>query len=140
MFGQLTFWTSRGFSSLTATACSTLQEEWRKSGIENADADGIAVSGGTHRFVVAKNDCGSRAWGSSSLAVTGIVTTTSVSDALTDYNGKANTDAIINQDSNAVAARYARKTENFPSGKAGYLGVAGEWNIYYRSVHESILL
>ena len=107
-------------------------DEWRKSGIENADADGIAVSDGTHRFVVAKNDCGSRAWGSSSLAVTGIVTTTSVSDALTDYNGKANTDAIINQDSNAVAARYARKTENFPSGKAGYLGAAGEWDIYYR--------
>lgn len=107
-------------------------DEWQKSGISNNDADGIAVSDGTHRFVVGKNDNGTVPWSTAAVLVTGIKTTTSMDDAHTDFNGKANTDAIIAQDNNAQAARRARDAGNFPSGKAGYLGAVGEWKLYHR--------
>ena len=106
--------------------------EWRESGIENADADGIAVSDGTHRFIVAKKDIGSLNWSSSSVLITGIKTTTSADDAHTDFNGKANTDAIIAQDQNATAATCSYAVGNFPSGKHGYLPAAGEWKVYMK--------
>ena len=106
--------------------------EWRASGIENDDADGIAVSDGTHRFIVGKKDIGSLPWSTSSVLVTGIKTTTSADDAHTDFNGKANTDAIVAQDSNATAAARSYAVGNFPSGKHGYLPAAGEWKVYMK--------
>lgn len=107
-------------------------DDWRIAGIEATDADGIAVSDGTHRFIVAKKDVGSLPWGSTSILVSGIKTTTSADDAHTDFNGKANTDAIIAQDSNASAAIQSYAVGNFPSGKHGYLPAAGEWKVYMK--------
>lgn len=80
------------------------------------------------------------AWGGHGKTVTGIKTTTSESDAITDFAGSANTDAIISQltgttDSysyyytGAPAAEYCRAYSNGCKGAGQwYLPAAGEMN------------
>lgn len=101
------------------------ESEWKASGIENDDADGVAVSDGTHRFVISKKEDSPSYGGGddnfwskkftstiikvsdtsfveekSGLLITGIKTTTDANDAMTDFLGKDNTDKIIEQDPN----------------------------------------
>jgi hypothetical protein len=80
------------------------------------------------------------AWGGYKKTITGIKTTTSESDAITDFAGSANTDAIISQlkgttDSyssyytGAPAAEYCRAYSNGGKGAGQwYLPAAGEMN------------
>ena len=125
------------------------ESEWKASGIESDDADGVAVSDGTNRFVISKKDDqpsygggDDNFWSNKSgLLITGIKTTTDANDAMTDFLGKENTDKIIEQDPNnppytSSAAEIAKQVskgtlENyfFFGGKQSYLGAAGEWAV-----------
>lgn len=104
------------------------ESEWLAAGILNDDADGIAVSDGTHRFIISKKEVGSIAVGGSGTLVSGQFTATDEATAYTDFNGKANTDAMIAALSSS-AAHSIRNSNPFPSGIEGYLGTAGEWAV-----------
>ena len=68
-------------------------------------------------------------WSANNTNVNGIVTTTSISDAINDYNGQKNTNTILDSHdvkTNAPAAYYC-SSYIFPNGEKGYLGSVGEW-------------
>ena len=115
-------------------------DEWTSGNFSNDDANGVAVvrpiSGS---FVIAKEESSSKlAWGGYNKIITGIVTTTSQSEALLDNDGAGNTPKIIEQCTgytyNGVtgvpAAEYCAGY-TFPNGKTGYLGALGEWKVAY---------
>lgn len=103
--------------------------------VTNDDAVGVAVISGEHRFVIAPQDgatwlpiCPSRNYG--------ITTLTPITDtdlAKQDFDGEANTDALIQQfgDSTSLIEGYA-KSYTFKNGKSGYVPALGElvtaWN------------
>ena len=109
-------------------------EDWAASG---KTANGVAVIGFDGGFVIALQNAYSSnvRWGGYNKTVEGILTTTRSSDAATDFNGKVNTDIIIESlkgtndgyVDGAPAAEYC-KAFVFPNGKTGYMGAAGEWN------------
>lgn len=118
------------------------EAEWLASGILNEDADGIAVSNGSHRFIIAKGEISGKIGGYSSelvngqlvehgTLVSGQTTATDAAIASTDFNGVANTTAIIQQVANTDVSRL-RTTQQFPSGIQGYLGAVGEWLIVHQ--------
>lgn len=105
------------------------KDEWLNSGLENDDADGVAVSDKTHRFILSKKNLSNfGVWGASDTLIEGIVTSTDVQVAKQDFAGKANTDAIAKALPNSFAAKLAGRTD-FPSGKAEYCAALGEWNV-----------
>lgn len=105
------------------------KEEWLNSGLENDDADGVAVSDRTHHFILSKKNLSNfGVWGASDTLIEDIVTTTNVQVALQDFAGKANTDAIAKVLPNSFAAKLAGRRD-FPSGKAEYCAALGEWNV-----------
>ena len=119
------------------------KKEWKNSGVFNEDADGIALSDGTHRFMMSKKTVevvigGYRETGmtptetgfiinSEGTLVSGQFTTTDKTQALTDFNGKANTDAIIAQISDSTVGQV--KSGYFPSGVGSYLATVGQLNM-----------
>ena len=118
------------------------EAQWKASGILNEDADGVAVSDGTHRLIIAKNEFvgiiggywyemvnGQRV--EHGTLVSGQFTATNQDDASTDFNGIANTTAIIQQVQDTDVG-LLRHTQQFPSGIQGYLGAVGEWLIVYQ--------
>ena len=122
------------------------KEEWEAAEVLPEDADGIAVSDGTHRFIMAKKAVQVKVGGyretgltpidggyvinAEGTLVSGQYTTENVSEAKRDFAGKANTDAIIAQVSDTTVGRL-RETRQFPSGATAYLGSAGQWNIAF---------
>ena len=121
--------------------------EWKSAEVLNEDADGIAVSDGTHRFVIAKGTVSAKIGGyketgmtpieggyvinSEGTLVSGQFTTTDEETAKTDFNGKANTAAIKAQISETTVGN-ATGTKNFPSGTESYLGSVGQWFIAFQ--------
>ena len=111
-------------------------DEWTAGGFSNDNANGVAVvrpiSGS---FVIAKEKSSAMlAWGGNDKTITGIVTTTSESEAPLDNDGLGNTTKIIEQcngytNNNITGAPAAEYCANFtfPNGKKGYLGALGEW-------------
>lgn len=120
------------------------RDAWKVTDILNEDADGIAISDGTHRFVIAKKNTNVKIGGVTSLGMTwydwggienfqgtlvsGQFTTTNNEQAITDFNGNANTNAIIAQLSDTTVG-VLRQPGQFPSNASAYLGTAGQWNI-----------
>lgn len=117
-------------------------DEWTSGNFSNDDANGVAVvrpfSGS---FVIAKEESSSKlAWGGYGKIITGIVTTTSQSEALLDNDGSGNTPKIIEQYNGytnggitgAPAAEYCA-SYTFPNGKTGYLGASGELKAVYNN-------
>lgn len=116
--------------------------EWNAAG--SPTANGIAISNGTHRFCIGKtivtkvNEAGSYSdtdyWGAFNKTVIG---TSSMSEALTDFNGVANTNAIVanvkSSDEYFTKSPYSAaglcRQYTFPNGAKGYLGAAGEWKL-----------
>lgn len=103
------------------------ENEWKASGVDNDDADGVAVSDGQHRFILAKKQF-SGANGGKGTVVPEQFTAADAATALTDFSGKANTDAMIAALSSS-AAHTIRGRADFPSGQQGYYGAAGEWQM-----------
>lgn len=102
------------------------EDEWLKSGVENDDADGVAVSDGIHRFVISKKNvlCNSHTTGNGTL-INGLLTTTDKTAALTDFGGKSGTDTIIAALTDSFA-HDVRSQKRFPSGKDAYCAALGE--------------
>lgn len=119
------------------------QDEWDGTQIAN----GIAVLADECQFVMAfdvakDSDC---PWGDNSKLISGITTTLGQAEAILDYNGKAQTDVIIKALGDATyptaygylsyAAKYCKEYV-FPNGKNGYLGAAGEWQVFLNNKDE----
>lgn len=116
------------------------KDEWTSGNFSNDDANGVAVVRAiSGNFVIAKDESSSTlAWGGSGKTITGIVTSTSSSEALLDNDGLGNTPKIIEQYNGytsdnitgAPAAEYCANV-TFPNNKKGYLGALGEWKAVY---------
>lgn len=63
----------------------------------NSKAVGVAVKTSACSFVIAPDEVQSIQWGGYGTTISGCTTTTNTSTAQIDYNGKANTDAIVAQ-------------------------------------------
>ena len=121
------------------------ENEWKNSGNVNSDAEGVAVSDGEHRFIIAKKECGSGAVGgyretgvtptetgyvitSEGTLVPGQFTTESEETAFTDFNGLANTNAILATITD-TDIKVLRESQQFPTGRQAYLGTVGEFKV-----------
>lgn len=105
------------------------KDEWIDLGLENNDADGVAISDNTHRFILSKKNLPKfGVWGTSGTLIGGVVTSDDALVAQQDFAGKANTDVIAKALPDSFAAKLAGRND-FPSGKAGYCAALGEWNI-----------
>lgn len=71
------------------------RSSWQTS--NNAKAVGVAVKTSACSFVIAPDEVQSIQWGGYGTTISRCTTTTNESTAKTDYNGKANTDAIVAQ-------------------------------------------
>ena len=121
------------------------KDEWTAGGFSNDDANGVAVVRAVSgNFVIAKDESSSKlAFGGYRKTITGIVTTTSTSEALLDNDGVGNTPKIIEQcngytSNNITGAPAAEYCANFtfPNNKKGYLGALGEWKAVYNNKTE----
>ena len=110
------------------------KDEWQASGLSTDKVEGIALSDGTHRFILAKEDStspgGELFFGGYGVTIDGVQGV--------NYDGYENTQKIIAAVTGSdgkyktapySAAAYAAQQFPFPSGKKGYLGSAGEWGI-----------
>ena len=119
------------------------EAEWTAGGYANSDANGVAILSETvPAFVIAKTDASDKKlpWGGYNKTISGIVTSTSSSTAILDYDGIGNTPKIIEQcagyTSNNVTgapAAEACAAFTFPSGAKGYLPAFGEWQCAYNN-------
>ena len=119
------------------------EAEWTAGGYANSDANGVAILSETvPAFVIAKEDASSSRlrWGGYNKTVPDIVTSTSSTTALLDYDGIGNTPKIIEylagtNDSyvDGAPAAEACAAFTFPNGKKGYLPALGEWQGAYNN-------
>ena len=126
--------------------------DWDNAG--NPTVNGIAISDGTHRFCVATsairpvcNTAGvadAEFWGAYNTQVSGVTTTSTSSVAMKDFNGIANTDAIVanvkTSDGHFTKSPWSAaglcRQFTFPNGAKGYLGSCGEWGLVQNVVSE----
>lgn len=128
------------------------KDAWQAAG--KPTANGIAISDGTHRFCIAKtmvehvcstsSNRDSEYLGAYNMQVRGIITTTDATIATQDFNGVANTDAIIANVTSSdgyftkspwSAAGLCRQY-TFPDSSNGYLGAVGEWQMVQNKINE----
>lgn len=120
------------------------ESEWTSGGYSNSDANGVAVLSSDASFVIAKENANISQllqWGGYGKTLSGIVTTTSSSEAILDIDGIGNTPKIIEQldgytPSSGLAgapAAEACAAFTFPNGKKGYLPALGEWKCAYNN-------
>lgn len=67
-------------------------------------------------------------WSEQTQLVEGVTTTTNYAEAIADFNGKANTEAIVKALGQNAPAAYYCSNYTFKNGKKGYLMSAGEAN------------
>lgn len=108
-------------------------DSWNTS--NNSKAVGVAVISDKCSFIIDKNNQTSndQKW-SNQLKDLSLTNYTSESQAKTDYNGEHNTDIIMSEDTQNVAAKYCRsKSITFGTTRNGYLGAGGEWWTIYNN-------
>lgn len=120
------------------------EAEWTTAGYSNDVANGVAILSVTApAFVIAKADASSSVvkWGGYNKTITGIVTSTTGSIGVLDFDGEGNTQKIIEQcagyTSSGVTgapAAEACAAYTFPNGKKGYLPALGEWQVLYNNM------
>lgn len=110
--------------------------EWDANGYEENLANGVAVIANEASFVIAKEMVSeSLQWASDTdNAIQGAVLTSDKTAARTDYNGRANTDAIAVIDT--MGAAFGCANYIFPNGNKGYLPALGEWDVAYANKTE----
>lgn len=108
-------------------------DEWASKGFDNEQANGVAVGdvvdGTAVSFVIAKTYFDKMPWSSDTAAVSGIMSTSNLATAKTDYAGAANTELMLASDTSGAA--YTCANFIFPNGKKGYLPAFGEWCVVY---------
>ena len=111
-------------------------DEWNNGRYADEKAEGVAIVSDSCSFVMAKENLASQyAFGGYGMTLAGVQTHDS--DAMLDFNGRANTTAVISAlkgktDSKGIQgspAATAATEYQFPSGRYGYLGSAGEWQL-----------
>jgi hypothetical protein len=109
---------------------------WTKDAWDgSAVANGIAVLTTSVKFIMALKDGGAKKIsGSSSSSGMTLTVYSSESNAIKNYTGVANTENMLSAygDTSSYAAGYCNNFE-FPNGKTGYLGSAGEWKVAYNN-------
>ena len=108
-------------------------DSWNTS--NNSKAVGVAVISDKCSFIIDKNNqtSNNQKW-SNQLKDLSLTNYTSESQAKTDYNGEHNTDIIMSEDTQNVAAKYCRsKSITFGTTRNGYLGAGGEWWTIYNN-------
>lgn len=118
-------------------------DEWTAGGYANDQANGVAFISVSTSFVIAKGDASSSnfTWGGYNKTIADIVTSSSTSTAVLDFDGENNTTKIIEQlsgytDSQSVTGAPAAEAcvaYVFPNGKTGYLGALGQWQAAYNN-------
>lgn len=107
------------------------KDEWVANGFANDLANGVAVRTKKIAVVVAKAFLsGSYAWEPQTEAVEGCGT------GYSDYNGLANTEAIIKVATSGAA--YAASQYVFPNGAKGYLPAMGELSVVYKDNYAEV--
>lgn len=115
----------------------TTIEDWNRN--NSSSAIGVAVISDNCAFVIEKTVSYSdlKKWGGYGTEISGIITTSTKSEAQSDYLGESNTTKIINQlgSGNAPAADYCRSRSCVVNGTTlyGYLGACGEWQTAYNN-------
>lgn len=100
-----------------------------------SNAVGIAVVSDNCSFIIDKNNQTSdnQMWSNQRKDLS-LANYTSEAQAKTDYDGMHNTDIIMAEDSQNVAAKYCReKSITFGTTRNGYLGAGGEWWTIYNN-------
>ena len=100
-----------------------------------SNAVGIAVVSDNCSFIIDKNNqtSNNQMWSNQRKDLS-LANYTSEAQAKTDYDGMHNTDIIMAEDSQNVAAKYCReKSITFGTTRNGYLGAAGEWWAIYNN-------
>lgn len=110
-------------------------EQWSAGGFKRSEANGVAIIDEQACFTIAK-DQKSGALLSESLTLEGILTTTVRSDAMTDFNGKNNTEILLATGKSPGATEATNYT--FPNGKHGYIGSLGEWSLVAK-YHDEVI-
>ena len=100
--------------------------QWVTRGFKNSEANGVAIIDEKASFVIGKTHI-SGAILSESLTLEGILTTTVQSNAMTDFNGKNNTEILLATGKSSAATNATNFI--FPNGKHGYIGSLGEWSL-----------
>lgn len=105
-------------------------EQWTDGGFPNEDANGVAVVDDKAIFVIAKTPTVNSSWTTwwPNSAVDGVMLTSDVEIAKTDYEGFKNTSVIMELNVTTGAA-YMCSNYLFPNGQKGYLPSLGEWMI-----------
>lgn len=96
---------------------------------------GVAVVTADTRFIIRykiTSDMGKRwDYDGTGVEISGVTTTTSSSSALSDYNGKSNSAAIIAALESKSTAAYTCSINTFLNGDAGYLPALGQMKVIY---------
>lgn len=105
-------------------------EQWTEKGFTNDEANGVAVLDTAAKFVIYKeNQRNTVQWSPDTTTLIEGVTTGSSSVAKADYNGAANTAAIVATGTGGAA--YICSNKQFPNGQKGYLPAVGEMLVAY---------
>lgn len=113
----------------------TLPENWDTA--NNSKAVGVYVGTENSQFVIAPSKSSSKLkWGGYG-TIPGIVTSGYSAEALKDYAGASNTDAIITElGAGKCPAAYYCRNYIFNNGKSGYLWSLGEANDAFNNITE----
>lgn len=116
------------------------ESQWTNGGYANASANGVVVIGNDVSFVISKTYPSNYnvKWGGYSKSVTGVLATSSESNAILDYKGFDNTAKIVKQCANwtqqsitGAPAADESVAYTFPNGNNGYLPALGEWKLAF---------
>lgn len=105
--------------------------QWTEKGFTNALANGVALLDDSASFVISKEAVSFPYWSSNyTEQIQGVKMTSAQSIALKDFAGKANTELMLETDTDG--ASYVCSNYRFPNGqKNGYLPALGELNVAY---------
>lgn len=103
-------------------------EQWSAQGFANNLANGVALLSEQASFVIGKEKVSFPYWSSNnSEIIQGIMATTNLSTAKTDFSGKRNTEIMLETDTGGAA--YVFSNYSFPNGSKGYLPALGELDV-----------
>lgn len=129
----LEYSTANGVYIASTDGTFILPENWNTS--NNTKALGVAVFSDNCHFIIAPEDaCSSTCWwGTPDTELSGATNTSIFADAIADFNGETNTEAIIAEDSATNKAADYCKAYTFKNGKSGYLPAFGELYVAYQN-------
>ncbi|MBR4299830.1 MAG: hypothetical protein IKT59_08980 [Bacteroidales bacterium] len=110
-------------------------DKWTEAGFASELANGVAVISAEARFVISKTNASESTWITwlPNSSVDGVMLTSDLETAKSDYAGFENTSRMINSMSSVTSgAAYLCANYVFPNGQTGYLPALGEWMIVAR--------